>query len=257
MDGSRANVPRAEPTLEAHPLGRRRQKALLSRLAGQHRMRGPGWRLRVSSRAALGSNEAGGPAALPSSPPLSWDCGASMLGACKPAPTLLGSCVSTWTLDLADRGASVGDSFPLLLSWMTLMGRERRMGPPGAARPSTRRHPQHHSVHSPAGGFEGEALCHLSFVGLQTHWAHGIRAPTHTRELAACAWPMVTASPGHRGDPRLHSEDEQAFSSMLDRVVQAASPACVHRTGARAPSAGCSLALPVDRGQLRGLAAVS
>ena len=93
-------------------------------------MRGPGWRLRVSSRAALGSNEAGGPAALPSSPPLSWDCGASMLGACKPAPTLLGSCVSTWTLDLADRGASVGDSFPLLLSWMTLMGRERRMGTP-------------------------------------------------------------------------------------------------------------------------------
>ena len=121
-------MPRVEPTSQAHPPGWRRQIMLLFRLAAEQHTRGPGWRPRVSSRGALGSSEAGWPAALPSSAPLSLDCGISMLGAFEPAPTLLGGCVSTWTLDLADTGASVGTSFSLRLSWMTLMGRERRMG---------------------------------------------------------------------------------------------------------------------------------
>ena len=79
------------------------------------------------------------------------------------------------------------------------------------------------------------------------------RLPQTHRERARCAWHTVTARPGHRGATRLHLEEEHAFSSPLDGVVQPASPASIHGTGARAPHAGCSPALPVDPWQLRGL----
>lgn len=47
-------MPPAEPTSQAHPPGQTRQIALLFRLAAEQHTRGPGWRPRVSSRAALG-----------------------------------------------------------------------------------------------------------------------------------------------------------------------------------------------------------
>lgn len=131
-------------------------------------------------------------AGLPSSVPPSWDCGISILGACEPAPTLLGGCVSTWTLDLADTGASVGTSFSLRLSWMTLMSRERRMGTRGATRPCAGTQPQHHSVCDPALGFERETLCCLSFVSheLQAHRVSATQAPRHTGSRAGVRGPQ-------------------------------------------------------------------
>ena len=141
-------------------------------------------------------------AGLPSSVPPSWDCGISILGACEPAPTLLGGCVSTWTLDLADTGASVGTSFSLRLSWMTLMSRERRMGTRGATRPCAGTQPQHHSVCDPALGFERETLCCLSFVShkLQAHRVSATRLPDTQGAGRVC----VAHSHGQAGPQRCH-----------------------------------------------------